>query len=75
LHSPYLTQPFADFSLIPPEDYKDLRLLSYTFSAIEQVNATNRSTRTQLCSKIGAILNGKRSAEGLEDMDDYGLWR
>jgi hypothetical protein len=63
------------FREIPLDEYTDLRILAYTYSAIEQVNADDRSTRTQLASMIGAIVSGKRGAEELDEVDDMALWK
>lgn len=55
---------------VPLEVFKAFCSLVFTACAIEQANCKDRSNREQLKSAIGEILNAKRKADGLPEMND-----
>ena len=62
-------------SRIPDEEFKDLALLFFSLSAIEQANADpNRHSRPKLISLLGAIVNAKMRQDGLDEMDEVSLY-
>ncbi|CAB9513798.1 unknown protein [Seminavis robusta] len=55
---------------VPEDVFKAFCDLVFTACAIEQANCSSRSTREQLKSCVGEILNSKRQTDGLEPMND-----
>ncbi|CAB9516025.1 hypothetical protein SEMRO_756_G197690.1 [Seminavis robusta] len=55
---------------IPEDIFRAFCSLVFTACAIEQSNCRDRSTREELKSAVGEILNAKRAADGLELMSD-----
>ena len=60
---------------IPEDEFELLCELFFTLSAIEQANGDKRLTRTELTSLLAEIINHKRLAEGLEEMDEISLMK
>jgi hypothetical protein len=63
-------------SLLPEEDVKDLAMLCFSLSAIEQANcAAERLDSPGLVSLVGKIINEKRKSEGLAEIDEVHIYR
>ncbi|CAB9528950.1 hypothetical protein SEMRO_2361_G324820.1 [Seminavis robusta] len=60
---------------VPIEEFKNFCSAVFTACAIEQANCKERSNREQLKSVVGEILNTKRMAEGLPEMNDARFYR
>ena len=63
-------------STLPEADLKDLAMLCYSLSAIEQANcAAERLDNQGLISLLGKIVNKKRKDENLAEIDEVHLYR
>ena len=62
-------------SSIPDDEFDNIRMLVYTYSAIKQANTDIRSKRPELKAMVDELLNNKRKADGLAEMDDNAFWK
>jgi hypothetical protein len=63
-------------SLLPEEDVKDLVMLCFLLSAIEQANCdVERLDSPGLISLVGKIINEKRRGEGLYEIDKVHIYQ
>jgi hypothetical protein len=62
-------------SRIPDDEFKDIAMLFFSLSAIEQANAApNRLARPKLISLLGTIVNDKMRQDGVQEINEIHLY-
>jgi hypothetical protein len=62
-------------SSIPEAEFKAFANALLTFSAIEQINCSDRTPRSHLVSLVGAVLNAKRQDDDEDPMQETSFFR